>query len=68
MTGGEPRHHRLRDAARPRCPQVPRQSRWDRMIDCLAIAVDGIELGAASECDRRGRPLPVWQGLPRRRW
>jgi len=28
----------------------------------LAITVDGIEVGAARERDRRGRPLPVWQG------
>jgi conjugative transfer signal peptidase TraF len=28
----------------------------------LAISVDGIEMGAARERDRRGRPLPVWQG------
>jgi conjugative transfer signal peptidase TraF len=28
----------------------------------LTIAVDGIEMGAARERDRRGRPLPVWQG------
>jgi conjugative transfer signal peptidase TraF len=27
-----------------------------------AITVDGIEVGAARERDRRGRPLPVWQG------
>jgi len=28
----------------------------------LAITVDGIEVGVARERDRRGRPLPVWQG------
>jgi len=28
----------------------------------LTIAVDGIEMGAAQERDRRGRTLPVWQG------
>lgn len=28
----------------------------------LAITVDGVLLGAAIERDRRGRPLPVWQG------
>jgi conjugative transfer signal peptidase TraF len=28
----------------------------------LAMTVDGIEVGAARERDRRGRPLPVWQG------
>jgi len=28
----------------------------------LAITVNGIEMGAARERDRRGRPLPVWQG------
>ena len=28
----------------------------------LAITVDGIEVGAARERDRRGRPLPIWQG------
>jgi conjugative transfer signal peptidase TraF len=28
----------------------------------FAITVDGIEMGAARERDRRGRPLPVWQG------
>ena len=28
----------------------------------LAITVDGIEMGAARERDRRGRLLPVWQG------
>ncbi len=28
----------------------------------LAISVDGIDMGAARERDRRGRPLPVWQG------
>lgn len=26
------------------------------------ITVDGIEMGVALERDRRGRPLPVWQG------
>ena len=28
----------------------------------LRISVDGIEMGAALELDRRGRALPVWQG------
>ena len=28
----------------------------------LTIAVDGIDVGQAQERDRRGRPLPVWQG------
>src|SRR4029077_11001750 len=28
----------------------------------FAITVDGIEMGAARERDRRGRPLPIWQG------
>jgi conjugative transfer signal peptidase TraF len=28
----------------------------------LTIAVDGIELGEARDRDRRGRPLPIWQG------
>jgi conjugative transfer signal peptidase TraF len=28
----------------------------------LTITVDGIEMGAARERDRRGRLLPVWQG------
>jgi conjugative transfer signal peptidase TraF len=28
----------------------------------LVITVDGIDMGAARERDRRGRPLPVWQG------
>lgn len=28
----------------------------------LVIAVDGIDMGEASERDGRGRPLPVWQG------
>jgi conjugative transfer signal peptidase TraF len=28
----------------------------------LAITVDGIEIGTAFAHDRRGRPLPVWQG------
>ena len=28
----------------------------------LAITVDGVEVGAAREHDRRGRLLPVWQG------
>jgi conjugative transfer signal peptidase TraF len=28
----------------------------------LAISVDGIEIGTALAHDRRGRPLPVWQG------
>jgi conjugative transfer signal peptidase TraF len=28
----------------------------------LAIAVNGIVVGQAQERDRRGRPLPVWQG------
>jgi conjugative transfer signal peptidase TraF len=28
----------------------------------LLITVDGIDMGAARERDRRGRPLPVWQG------
>jgi conjugative transfer signal peptidase TraF len=26
------------------------------------ISVDGIEIGKASEHDRRGRPLPAWEG------
>ena len=26
------------------------------------ITVDGIEMGEARERDRRGRPLPVWEG------
>jgi conjugative transfer signal peptidase TraF len=30
--------------------------------DQLAITVDKIEMGAAREHDRSGRPLPVWQG------
>jgi conjugative transfer signal peptidase TraF len=28
----------------------------------LTIAVDGVEVGQALEHDRRGRPLPSWQG------
>lgn len=28
----------------------------------LKITVDGIDVGEALERDRRGRPLPVWQG------
>jgi conjugative transfer signal peptidase TraF len=28
----------------------------------LLISVDGIDMGAARERDRRGRPLPAWQG------
>ena len=28
----------------------------------LTIAVEGIDMGSARERDRRGRPLPVWQG------
>src|SRR5262249_48339141 len=28
----------------------------------LTIAVDGTEMGDARERDRRGRPLPLWQG------
>lgn len=28
----------------------------------LTISVDGIEMGMALTRDRRGRPLPVWQG------
>ena len=28
----------------------------------LTITVDGIDMGAARERDRRGRPLLVWQG------
>ena len=31
------------------------------------ITVDGIEMGEARERDSRGRPLPVWAGLRRRR-
>jgi conjugative transfer signal peptidase TraF len=30
--------------------------------DQLAISVDNIEMGAAREHDRSGRPLPIWQG------
>jgi conjugative transfer signal peptidase TraF len=30
--------------------------------NALAILVDGIEMGAARERDRRGRALPSWQG------
>jgi conjugative transfer signal peptidase TraF len=30
--------------------------------DQLAITVDKIEMGAAREHDRSGRPLPTWQG------
>ena len=30
--------------------------------DQLAITVDKIEMGAAREYDRSGRPLPIWQG------
>jgi type IV secretory pathway protease TraF len=30
--------------------------------NALAIVVDGIEMGAARERDRRGRALPTWQG------
>jgi len=30
--------------------------------DQLAITVDKIEMGAAREHDRGGRPLPIWQG------
>ena len=30
--------------------------------DQLAITVDKIEMGAAREHDRSGRPLPIWQG------
>jgi conjugative transfer signal peptidase TraF len=28
----------------------------------LIISVNGVDVGAARERDRRGRPLPVWQG------
>jgi conjugative transfer signal peptidase TraF len=28
----------------------------------LTISVDAIEMGEALSCDKRGRPLPVWQG------
>jgi conjugative transfer signal peptidase TraF len=28
----------------------------------LAILIDGVEMAIAREDDRRGRPLPVWQG------
>ena len=28
----------------------------------LTVTVDGIDMGAARERDRRGRPLPAWQG------
>ena len=28
----------------------------------LTIVIDGIDVGQAQERDRRGRPLPVWQG------
>jgi conjugative transfer signal peptidase TraF len=28
----------------------------------LNISVDGVDVGIAREHDRRGRPLPVWQG------
>ena len=28
----------------------------------LIVAVDGMQLGAARECDSRGRSLPNWQG------
>ena len=28
----------------------------------LHIIINGLELGTAAERDRRGRPLPVWQG------
>jgi len=28
----------------------------------LTITVDGIDMGVARQQDRRGRPLPVWQG------
>jgi conjugative transfer signal peptidase TraF len=30
-----------------------------------SITVDGIEMGAALETDRLGRPMPVWQGCRR---
>jgi conjugative transfer signal peptidase TraF len=30
--------------------------------DQLAVTVDKIEMGAAREHDRSGRPLPIWQG------
>jgi conjugative transfer signal peptidase TraF len=30
--------------------------------DQLSVTVDKIEMGAARECDRSGRPLPIWQG------
>jgi conjugative transfer signal peptidase TraF len=30
--------------------------------DRLAVTVDKIEMGAAREHDRSGRPLPIWQG------
>jgi conjugative transfer signal peptidase TraF len=30
--------------------------------NALLISVDGVEMGAARERDRRGRPLPIWQG------
>jgi conjugative transfer signal peptidase TraF len=30
--------------------------------DQLAITVDKIEMGAARDHDRSGRPLPIWQG------
>ena len=28
----------------------------------LTIAVDGVDVGDAHECDGHGRPLPAWQG------
>jgi conjugative transfer signal peptidase TraF len=30
-----------------------------------AITIDGVEIGAALETDRLGRPMPVWQGCRR---
>jgi conjugative transfer signal peptidase TraF len=46
-------------------PLIKRVLALPEQIVCrndLAITVDGIEVGAARERDRRGRLLPVWNG------
>jgi conjugative transfer signal peptidase TraF len=45
-------------------PLIKRVLALPRQTVCrtgLAITVDGVEMGTASERDRRGRPLPAWQ-------
>jgi conjugative transfer signal peptidase TraF len=46
-------------------PLIKRVTALPTQIVCrtdLTITVDGIEMGAAGERDRRGRLLPAWQG------